>query len=559
MTTHTKIFRGAPLSVAFMTLGLFALSTMPTPLRAASSAWTVAGVGDWVNGANWVGGMAPGAGGEAAGFIGLPSMGGVITSSSDVTIGSLDVDIPGIGNTLTIDFGTIVSHTLTFDNSGADAYISAGSTLNVNTPIILMNSQLNIDPQSNTTITFNLSSSAMGGIGEMGGAQSVTITGVPGDLTSQVVYATPNAYTGITTVNATLSCTSANTIQGNLLVNPLGTLDCSTVSNVFYNPSSTIADVEGTLTNGIGMSQHLAQLHVIDKGSVNASSFVLTDSSLSSPLTMGGGTIAVDSLIFQNGGTITYDPTLSDTLSTIGPSSSAINIDLGSNTVDLNVPPLLTSFAGDVSLAFINANFQNGALTKSGSGTVALTATTTIPSFTVNAGAVLLPNSGDIVITLPATTFTISGGAALNGIGTLVGVMGGLTNVVNNGIVEPGQSLFGNIGTLTISGDYTQTNTGSLFIKGLNTGSCDKLVVSGGGTVMLDGALVFNAQPGSSFSPGDQIVVLDNTGGNITGAFSSFTSTAPPNVTATLVPTQTQIIIKFVASGVCPPCPPCPQ
>jgi len=558
MTTQPKIFRGVPLSVAFMTLGLFALSTMPTPLQALSSgAWTNASAGSWSTPTNWMGNALVSGISQAAGFIGQPSAGGTISSTIPIAIGSIDVDIPN--QTLTIDFGT---NTLSF-NSASGAYISAGSDLHVNTHVILQSS-INIDPQSNTTITFGVSSIPphAGGIGEMAPPQSVTITGVPGDSTSRVVYAAQNTYTGQTTVNGRLNSTAADTIRGNLLVNPLGVFDCSAISGVFHTPSNTIADVKGNLINGMGLTQTLGQLHVIDNGSVSAGNFTLTDPT--SPLTMGGGTIAVDLMTLQMGGTITYDPTLSDTLSTIqGPSLSTINIDLSGNTVDLNVPPHLASFAGDVSLAFINANFQNGALTKSGSGTVALTTAnaspTTITDFTVNAGTVLIPNSGDVVITLPMTTFTISTGGALTGIGTLIGVMGGPTNVVNNGVVEPGQSLFGDIGTLTISGNYTQSNMGSLFIKGLNTGSHDKLLVSGSGTVILDGALVFDAQPGSSFSPGDQIVVLDNPGGNIMGAFSSFTSTAPPNVTASLVPTPTQIIIKFVASGVCPPCPVCPQ
>jgi len=561
MTAHTKIFKCTPFWVVLLFIGLFAASTTPTPLQAASGAWKSTTPGSWNTAAKWTLSSVPNGIDQEAGFIGFPNTMPFPIITGAATIGSLHVHIPHTPTAIALS----IFATLTFSSSST-ATITAGSNLTMAGQVTLQ-SNLNIDPQSRepnspfpfkTLITF---SGFSGGIVESppGSGKSVTING-EGLSTSQVVYNAANTYTGMTTVNGNLSCTAADTIPANALINPLGTLDCSTSNGVFHIPSSPIVDVKGTLANGIGITQTLGQLHVIDKGSVNAGNFTLTD--LTFPLTMGGGTIAVDLLTFQNGGTITYDPTLSDTLSTIQPTASTIAINLSGNTVDLKVPPRLTTFSGDVGLKFINADFSmgGGALTKSGSGTVAFetnAAATIIPDFTVNAGTVLITNSSLIQIANMGG-FTINAGGALNGTGALQAVLMGPVNVVNNGVVEPGQPLFGDIGTLVITGTYNQSSTGSLFIKGANMASHDQLIVSAGGTVMLGGALVFNAQPGSTFNPGDQIVVLDNTGGNITGAFSSFRWTAPSNVKASMVQTGTQVIIQFTANQICPICPICP-
>src|SRR4029078_6075065 len=137
-------------------------------------------------------------------------------------------------------------------------------------------------------------------------------------------------------------------------------------------------------------------------------------------------------------------------------------------------------------------------------------------------------------------TFAITGGS-ITGTGTITG------NVTNGGTVSPGTATAA--GALSITGNYTQTASGSLNIKlgGTSAGQFDTLAVTG--TATLAGAV--NASSLNSFTAtsGQRFDVLTYasksgsyttaTGGvTVDSATSSTTTTlvgTAPNPTPTLV------------------------
>lgn len=145
-----------------------------------------------------------------------------------------------------------------------------------------------------------------------------------------------------------------------------------------------------------------------------------------------------------------------------------------------------------------------------GGGTFNVVNDLTVRDVVVNNGSLNVQNGtltatgmftqpGGTTTVSPGADLTVAGGVAIQG-GTLTGsgtVTGNVTNagmiagwltvvgnVVNNGLVSPGDG--GNLGVLTVGGNYTQTAAGALGIK-VAGGNSDHLLV--GGVVTLDGGL----------------------------------------------------------------------
>jgi autotransporter-associated beta strand protein len=134
---------------------------------------------------------------------------------------------------------------------------------------------------------------------------------------------------------------------------------------------------------------------------------------------------------------------------------------------------------------------------------------------------------------------------SLNNTGTLAGNGTVVGNVQNNGIVAPGTSP----GTLTVTGNYTQSSGGSLQIELASLASLDKLTVSG--SVALAGTL--NVVLASGFAPalGNSFDILD--WGSLSGAFSSLQLPSLPGpLTWSVAQLYTAGIISVVASSSLP-------
>ncbi len=148
-------------------------------------------------------------------------------------------------------------------------------------------------------------------------------------------------------------------------------------------------------------------------------------------------------------------------------------------------------------------------LTKTGSGKLVLNGTNTYSgTTTVSAGTLAVGlTSADSTSTL-SSAVSISSGATLVGYGTV-----GTTT--SSGIVSPG----GSIGTLTVSGDFTQNSSGN-YLAGVTPTSHDLLNVTG--TVSLNGTITIehdSTATSTSYQP--TRFTLITAAGGVSGSFSN--------------------------------------
>jgi autotransporter-associated beta strand protein len=115
----------------------------------------------------------------------------------------------------------------------------------------------------------------------------------------------------------------------------------------------------------------------------------------------------------------------------------------------------------------------------------------------------LLINNGQLNSNVVSSGF-LAGNGIING------------NVMSSGITAPGTS----IGTLTVSGNYTQTPSGSYLAETNAQGQSDKLNI--GGTATLAGTLTTAPQPGV-YAPRTNYTLLTAQGG-VNGAYTNVTS-----------------------------------
>ena len=153
-----------------------------------------------------------------------------------------------------------------------------------------------------------------------------------------------------------------------------------------------------------------------------------------------------------------------------------------------------------------------GALTKTGSGALTLTAANTFSGDTFIADGSLFVDGS---LASP-NVFVLSNGL-LGGGGTLFG------NVFNSGIVSPGHSP----ATMHIGGNFTQTAGGTLRIEigGRDAGQFDRLII--GGHAFLDGALQLVRLGNFKLKRGDRLEFLtadQGVSGSFTTVLNSFTS-----------------------------------
>ncbi len=154
-----------------------------------------------------------------------------------------------------------------------------------------------------------------------------------------------------------------------------------------------------------------------------------------------------------------------------------------------------------------NTNGHAGSLNWTG-GTLSITGNLSIGPTTSN--LLTVPELGKLT-----GTGTVAGAVDAAGTITIPG------SVTNAGIVAPGNSP----GTMTISGNYTQLDTGILEIElgGLTAGTLyDQLVVSG--NAALNGSLVVSLLDGFTLEDGQIFTIL--TASNITGQFAGLNDRA---------------------------------
>lgn len=547
-------------------------------LQASNAAWKTDGNADWNLDANWTAAH-PDAVNAIAGFVGFPTTSpGSITSTSDIKLGTL---IFGITIPLTIDLG----HNLIFirtDNVNTNSQIFVSQDISpppstqiqISNPIILKsNLDIFINDNSNFTIDGSISDDP-----PLNPKKSLSLfasSGVPTQSNARLTLSGNNTYTGGTYVNTGIlsigGTTSGTTvIPGDIFVSLGGSIQHNNNNHYSATSSMTITggsvDLSGTNQTMLRLNNQFGTFG--GKGTIEllASPVVPPTKPEDAALTIGGNSQTNPTEIkLTNGGSIYYDQTdHKGTAFLPGPTT----IDLNTNSVDFEIPH---NFYNCVDTDVGLTSFVNGTLNKTGNGLLLLQGQSqpkdppvTVPTFNINDGTVVI---GDQT---PAEVVTATGPVTINSPGKLAGfqTLDAKMGVVNSGLIVPGNACTGcsTIGTLTIKGDYQQTQppttptTGTLLIKALNASTSDMLTVDSG-VVQLSGGLIFDALPGAVFNPGDQIVILDNPNEAtpISGTFSSFfVYNLPPCLQANLIYTAHQVIVNISSCCPRPPCPICP-
>jgi uncharacterized protein with beta-barrel porin domain len=279
-------------------------------------------------------------------------------------------------------------------------------------------------------------------------------------------------------------------------------------------------------------------MHVFNSGSISGGTGIVlfaggTIVNNATGTITGGKGVAIDATlssgntIFSNGGTV----------------NGSVELGAGANTVtlvtggtikgDLNLGPnsgneliLDGPIAETISQAVTGAISGLGSLSMQG-GTWIIDENLAAPVSTdVITGTLSLGQSA----TLTTPALTIENGGTLMGTGTIRG------NVTNSGVVSPGNPF----GTLTIQGNFTQTNSGifHLEVGGLAPGDFGVLAVTGNAT--LGGTLQLVRTGSFHFQPGDKLVFL--TANSVAGSFSTIQNLNSFGNQNTIVKTQVVIL-----------------
>jgi outer membrane autotransporter protein len=264
-----------------------------------------------------------------------------------------------------------------------------------------------------------------------------------------------------------------------------------------------------------------------------------------------GQDFTIHSLTINDSGAVTIGA--GNTLTISGASGTmGLTVNSGAGLFTMNANLTLAGASNTITVnnaagAVINGVVGGGiGLVKAGVGTLDLTAVNTYTGDTmVNQGALFVDGS------IASTNTTVQSGALIGG----HGVIGG--NLANSGIVAPGNSP----GTLTVSGNYTQSPAGTLFIEvgGLAPGQHDLLSV--GGTAQLAGTLQLVRLNNFQFNKGDSVTFLTATQG-VSGTFATVSNPfstgtmigaqvvyGPNSVALTAVQESFSDLVKMVADG----------
>ena len=242
-------------------------------------------------------------------------------------------------------------------------------------------------------------------------------------------------------------------------------------------------------------------------------------STVSAPLTFGGGSLSTNPLIeydVVSAGDVTLSGTitLTSNLSVDIPQSATLTI-----TGAINGDYTITKTSGSTGTLVINSS-NNGSATPNSTSTTATTTTTlsdSQPTVGLN-----IPNASIILLDGSRGRVEVESGGTLKGTGSM-----SVLYVDSGGIVSPGDAP----GCLTVNGDLVEGGTYQAELDG--TTACtgyDQLIVTGSGSTinLTSGILTVTVDSGFKIANGQTFEIINNqAGGAITGQLS-YNGTALP-------------------------------
>jgi autotransporter-associated beta strand protein len=477
-----------------------------------------------------VGGLGGGSGGDGGVGVLFTGSGVTFTNNGSVTGGNGGTQGVGLTSLGANGLGGagVVGSNLTVINSGSIVGGTSGFILGIS-----------VQTQADA-ITFT------------GGANTLTLQGSTWTLTGNIGI---NGG-GSLTFNQSTAQTLGNTLTGNgsVIQNGLGTLTLTGAST--YTGGTTVT--AGLINFAAGNNLGTGTITLNGGGLQWATGNTLDISSRLAALGAGGGTIDTNGndVTFATGltGTGGFTKAGAGTLTLAGvgnnysgativlagvlmagglnsfSASSAVTVASGA-TLDVNgfnqtigslagagtvtnadsVAAILTAGGNNSSTTFSGV-IQNGVhaigLIKTGSGTLTLSGANTYTGpTTIDAGALAVNGS------LTSNT-TVNVGGTLQGTGTITG------SVTVAGTIAPGNS----IGTLSISGAYTQGAGSTYQVEVNSAGQGDRITVTGApGTATLSGGTVQVIAAPGTYGHTTTYTILSATGG-VTGTFAGVTS-----------------------------------
>ncbi len=475
--------------------GLLLFVAMAAPTLAVDSVWdTIASSNSWNEGGNWNTGIAPVNAGDTATFntFNITSL-----NLGDDTIDSMTFNPGASAFVIRTSFKSSVS------------FVGAGIVNNSGVTQTIVNFDGGTTSFLNSSTAGNATLIALGAVPSVlrGGSISFFDTSTAGNATLTAGGSSGNDDESIGTIsfhgtsnagNATLTAEAGDYV--NHVVGKGGSIsffDTSTAGNATLIANGG-ADLP--LPTRIGS----AVISFSGNSTAGNATLIANDGLGSGPggtILFGdqstGGTARVE--VFGNG-KLDISSHVAPTV-TVGSIEGNGAIFVGANNLTVGSNNLSTLFSGQIS-----DDGEDGSLTKVGTGTLTLMGLNNVATrnTTVNGGSLIVDGS------LSTTQILVNAGGLFGGNGSLVG------NVLNRGIVSPGNSP----GTLTVTGNYTQTAGGTLRLEvaGLGATAHDLLAING--IANLSGTLQVIRLNNFRLSPGGEITLLTANAG-VSGTFTT--------------------------------------
>lgn len=454
---------------------------------------------------------------DGSGTMIAPSSGSATVSGVMSGSGSLTISGPG---SLVLSGNNTYTGATTINPGSQLALLASGSI--AQSSVVQVDGVLNISATTSGASIQSLAGSGTTALGNqnlnISNASSThtgAITGTGGVTVSGGVqqFAGSNTYTGATTINpgSQLVLLGSGSIAQSSVVQVDGSLDISATTS-----GASIQSLAGGGTTALG-NQNLRLS--------NASSTYAGAITGAGGVTVSGGVQQFSGTNTYSGGTTVQNATLWINADAALGNASA-NVQLNNGTLKTTESfsasrPVILQGSGNAIEAGLGASVVldgalsgTGALTKQGEGRLVVNGVSTnTGDVTVAAGTLKVGQSEAHTTARLGGNVAVQAGALLQGHGMVAG------SVTSTGTVQPG----GSIGTLTITGNYTQTSSGTLQSDVTPTANSVLNVL---GDATIAGGLVINAQSGT-YSRKTYTLLSSN---RLTGQFGTINTNLASNI-----------------------------